>query len=142
MRPFSQLLRPARIPAAVAAAVLLASGCGGGSPDQHPGTTMSNGEMKSMGSPSARGTVLTLTGTEYSFSPVKLTAKAGPTTIRFTNKGAMEHDLAIDALGVKLVAQPGKTAEVTLTLKPGTYPSTCSVPGHLQSGMQGTLTVS
>ena len=67
MRPVSQLLRPARIPAAVAAAVLLASGCGGGSPDQHPGTTMSNGEMKSMGSPSARGTVLTLTGTEYSF---------------------------------------------------------------------------
>jgi len=142
MPTFRSLLRPAGIPAVVAAAVLLASGCSGGSSDQHPGTTMSKGEMKSMGSPSAAGTVLTVTGTEYSFSPVKLTAKAGPTTIRFTNKGAVEHDFAVDALGVKLVAQPGKTAEVTLSLKPGTYPSTCSVPGHLQSGMQGTLTVS
>lgn len=142
MPTFRQILRPAGIAAVVAAAVLLASGCAGGSPDQHPGTTMSKGEMKSMGSPSAAGTVLSLSGTEYSFTPSKLTAKAGRTTIRFTNKGAMEHDFVIVSLGVKLTAQPGKTAEVTLTLKPGTYPSICSVPGHSQSGMQGTLTVS
>lgn len=138
MRTFSlsHFLRRARMPAAVAAAVLLASGCGGGSagPAAEPTT--------STGSPSAAGVVLTLTGTEYSFAPSELKASAGKTTIRFTNKGAMEHDFVIRALDVHLVAQPGKTAEVTVTLEPGTYKSTCSVPGHSQSGMQGTLTVS
>lgn len=139
---FGQLFRPAGLPAVVAAAVLLASGCSGGGTSQNPPSTMNKSAMKTMGSPSPAGTALSLSGTEYSFTPSKLTAKAGLTTIRFTNKGAMEHDFAIVALGVKLTAQPGKTAEVTLTLKPGTYPSICTVPGHAQSGMQGTLTVS
>ena len=54
----------------------------------------------------------------------------------------MEHDFTIDALDVQLTAQPGKTAEATVTLKPGTYKSYCSIAGHRQSGMHGTLTVS
>jgi uncharacterized cupredoxin-like copper-binding protein len=31
---------------------------------------------------------------------------------------------------------------LTLNLKPGTYTFYCSVPGHRQSGMEGTLHVS
>jgi len=141
MRTFSagQPLRHAGIPALVAA-VLLASGCGGGS--QHEGSTMSSRATKSTTSTSAAGEVISLTGTEYSFAPASMTAKAGRTTIRFTNKGAMEHDFTIDTLGVHLTAQPGKSAEATVVLKPGTYPSHCTVPGHSQSGMHGTLTVS
>ncbi len=86
--------------------------------------------------------MLNVTGTEYSFAPAPLTATAGPTTIRFTNRGATEHDLSITTLGVHLSAQPGKAAEATATLKPGTYLVYCSVPGHRESGMQGKLTVS
>ncbi|MEJ7764565.1 MAG: cupredoxin domain-containing protein [Acidimicrobiales bacterium] len=86
--------------------------------------------------------MLNVTGSEYSFAPSALKASAGPTTIRFTNSGAMEHDLVIDALHVHLNAKPGKTAEATVTLTPGTYEAYCSVPGHRQSGMQGKLTVS
>lgn len=130
------ILRRAGIPAVVAA-VLLASGCGAGAADPAAGPAAT-----STGSPAAAGVVLDLTGTEYSFSPSAAKASAGKTMIRFTNKGAMEHDFVIKALNVKLVAQPGKTAEVTVVLKPGTYQSHCSVPGHSQSGMQGTLTVS
>ena len=122
---------------AVVAVVLLASGCGASAADPAAGPTAT-----SAGSPAAVGVVLDLTGTEYSFSPSAAKASAGKTTIRFTNKGAMEHDFVIKALNVKLVAQPGKTAEVTVVLKPGTYESHCSVPGHSQSGMQGTLIVS
>ena len=122
---------------AVVAVVLLASGCGASAADPAAGPTAT-----SAASPAAVGVVLDLTGTEYSFSPSAAKASAGKTTIRFTNKGAMEHDFVIKALNVKLVAQPGKTAEVTVVLKPGTYESHCSVPGHSQSGMQGTLIVS
>ena len=131
------ILQRASAPAAAAAAAaLLVGGCGGGSADQNAGPAASTG------TPAAVGVVLDVTGTEYSFAPTTLKASAGPTTIRFTNKGAVEHDFVIKALDVELVARPGKSAEATVTLAPGTYKTTCSVAGHSQSGMQGTLTVS
>jgi plastocyanin len=139
VREFSpiDIMRSASITAVVATVVLLAGGCGGGD-------TAANdaGPTTSTGTPSAAGVVLNLTGTEYAFTPAALTASPGRATIRFTNGGAVEHDFTIEALGVHLTAQPGKTVEATVTLAPGIYKSSCSVPGHLQSGMRGTLTVS
>ena len=139
VRPFSPkvILRPAGVAVTVATMLLLVGGCGGG------GTAAKDSaSMTSTGTPSAAGVMLNLTGTEYAFTPSVLKASPGKTTIRFTNKGAVEHDFTIEALGVHLTAQPGKTAEATVTLAPGTYKSSCSVPGHVQSGMRGTLTVS
>lgn len=138
VRQFSPrgILRSASITAAVATAVLLAGGCGGGT------AADDTGPATSTGTPSAAGVVLNLTGTEYAFTPANLTTSPGRTTIRFTNGGAVEHDFTIEALGVHLTAEPGKTVEATVTLAPGSYKSSCSVPGHLQSGMRGTLTVS
>jgi len=122
---------------AVSAVVLLTGGCGSGNDG------LKNPAPKaSPAAPAPAGVVLNVTGSEYSFAPSPLKATAGQTTIRFTNKGAVEHDFMIDALGIHLVAQPGKTVEKSVTLKPGTYKSYCSVPGHSQSGMQGTLKVS
>lgn len=145
MRTFSpkDILRRAGMPVAVAAAaVLLVGGCGGGASGGSGSAGQAPGPATSTGSAAVVGVVLTLTGTEYSFGPSALKASAGRTTIRFTNKGAVEHDFVIKALDVKLVAQPGKSAEATVTLAPGTYKTYCSVPGHSQSGMQGTLAVS
>lgn len=130
------ILRHAGMPAAVTAALLLTSGCGGGEP-----ADPSAGPATSPGSPAAPGVVLTVTGAEYMFAPTALTATPGRTTIRFTNKGAMEHDFSIKGLGVNLTAQPGKTVETTVTLTPGTYKTYCSIAGHSQSGMHGTLAV-
>lgn len=143
------LMRRASMPAAAAvAAVLLVGGCGSGSGTGGDGDGGADGAAKggspttSAQAPSAVGAVIDLKGTEYSFTPTALKASAGPTTIRFTNAGAVEHDFTIEALGVHLVAQPGKTAQATVTLKPGTYTSSCSVAGHTESGMHGKLTVS
>ncbi|MEO6143917.1 MAG: cupredoxin domain-containing protein [Dermatophilaceae bacterium] len=137
LRP-RQALRRGAGSAALALALLPVAGCSGGGSSE----LQDSSPTTSTQAPAAAGVVLTVTGTEYSFGPSTLKASAGKTTIRFTNKGAVDHDFSIDALDVHLTAKPGKTAEATVILKPGTYKSHCSLPGHTQSGMRGTLTVS
>jgi uncharacterized cupredoxin-like copper-binding protein len=121
--------------AAVAGAVFVVGACGGGGAKAAAPTA-------SKAPAAAAGVVLEVAGSEFSFTPSALKASAGTTTIRLVNKGVVEHDFTIDALKIKISAAPGKTAEAVVTLKPGTYKSYCTVPGHLQSGMKGTLTVS
>jgi plastocyanin len=75
----------------------------------------------------------------------QLSAKAGTVTITFTNNSPLEHNVTI-AEGAKVLgATPtfkGGSKTLTLTLKPGKYVFYCSVPGHRQAGMEGTLSVS
>jgi len=136
---FNTVIRRAGAPTAVLAAVFLIGGCGGAA-DKAAAPAASK-PAAGAAAPAA-GAVLDVTGAEFSFAPAALKAPAGKTTIRFVNKGIMEHDYSIEALKIHITAAAGKTAEAVVTLKPGTYKSLCSVPGHLQSGMRGTLTVS
>ena len=74
----------------------------------------------------------------------QLSAKAGRVTITFTNAASLEHNVTIAQGSTQLGATPtfgGGTRTLTLNLKPGTYTFYCSVPGHRQSGMEGTLHV-
>jgi len=130
--------RRAGVSVAAASAVFLVAGCGGGAAKG----AAEPAAGKAPAPAAAAGPVLEVVGAEFSFAPTALKASAGKTTIRLVNKGVVEHDFTIDALKVKINAQAGKTAEATVDLKPGTYKATCTVPGHLQSGMAGTLTVS
>ena len=133
------ILRRGKIQAVVLATVLLVASCGGASTSTSARTA---GPATGAATPPAAGVVLKVTGNEYSFAPSALKASPGRTTIRFTNTGAVDHDFSIDALRIHLIEKPGKTGEATVTLAPGTYPFFCALPGHRQSGMQGTLTVS
>jgi plastocyanin len=78
------------------------------------------------------------------FDTAALDAAAGPVTIVMTNTSAVPHNVSIKGAGVD---QHGNTVEnggkstVTAGLKPGAYEFYCSVPGHEQAGMKGTLTV-
>lgn len=79
------------------------------------------------------------------YSTKTLHAKAGRIKIVFRNPSALKHNVRIELGeqelgGTKTVAHGTVTAFVTL--KHGTYHFYCSVPGHEDAGMSGTLTVS
>jgi uncharacterized cupredoxin-like copper-binding protein len=78
------------------------------------------------------------------FDTKALTARAGTVTITMANASPLEHDVTIAQGSTVLGATPkftGGTRTLTLKLKPGSYVFYCSVPGHRQAGMEGTLTV-
>lgn len=82
---------------------------------------------------------------QLSYDTKQLSAKAGTVTISLTNTSPIEHDVAIAEGGKTLGQTPvftGGSKQLTLKLKPGTYKFFCTVPGHRQAGMEGTLTVS
>jgi plastocyanin len=80
-----------------------------------------------------------------SYDTTALTAHPGKVTIEFTNMAPLQHNVTVASSGGStLGATPtfsGATKSLTLELKAGTYTFFCSVPGHRQGGMQGTLTV-
>ncbi len=82
---------------------------------------------------------------QLAFDTKQLSAKAGTVTIVMSNSSPIEHDVAV-AEGSKILGQTpvftGGSKKLTLKLKPGTYTFFCTVPGHRQAGMEGTLTVS
>jgi plastocyanin len=79
------------------------------------------------------------------FDQTDLTTKAGAVTINFDNPASLTHDVKVEDSsgaelgGTDLVSQGDATA--TVDLQPGTYTFFCSVPGHREAGMEGTLTV-
>jgi plastocyanin len=84
-------------------------------------------------------------GGELAFTTTSATAKAGNVTIDFNNPQGLTHDVAIESasgeeLGATELIAEGEDS-TTVNLKPGTYTFYCSVPGHREAGMEGTLTV-
>lgn len=82
---------------------------------------------------------------QLAFTSDSATAKAGEVTVNFTNSSPVPHDVRIESsggeeLGGTEVLSEG-TESATVDLKPGEYTYFCSVPGHRQAGMEGTLTV-
>jgi plastocyanin len=82
--------------------------------------------------------------TQIAYDTTELTSKPGKVTIDFDNPAALEHDVAIEQDGKEIAVSEtiaeGKTS-VTADLAPDTYTFLCTVPGHAEAGMEGTLTV-
>jgi uncharacterized cupredoxin-like copper-binding protein len=84
-------------------------------------------------------------GGQLSYDAKALSAKAGRVTITLTNSAPIEHNVAVAEGATVLGTTPtfsGGSKSLTLSLKPGTYTFYCTVPGHRQAGMEGTLKVS
>lgn len=87
---------------------------------------------------------VTVVAKEFAYTPNKITVKAGqPVQLVLDNRGVIEHDFVVDKFKVKMgTIQPGKTGTVTFTPNAkGTFEFYCSVPGHKEAGMKGTLVV-
>jgi uncharacterized cupredoxin-like copper-binding protein len=89
--------------------------------------------------------------------PSATSVPAGKVTFRATNVGNLTHELMVErmpirfdspmhptesaALGMIDDMDPGKSGQMTVTLKPGQYMLFCNVPGHYAAGQHTILTV-
>jgi uncharacterized cupredoxin-like copper-binding protein len=84
-------------------------------------------------------------GGDLAYTTTSATADAGKVTVEFNNPQALTHDVAIEDSSGKEVGATELIASgsdsTTVDLEPGTYTFYCSVPGHREAGMEGTLTV-
>lgn len=106
-------------------------------------------------------TSINVTAREFLFAPETLTVPVGQAvTVRLQNARATVHDFTVDNIPVTGVeshgdrhemdkmaavhtsANGGREGKVTFTpTQPGRFVFYCTVPGHREAGMQGTLVV-
>ena len=79
------------------------------------------------------------------FDPESLEARVGEVAIDYTNPSEVPHNVAIEGDGEELAQSEtvtgGDSAAATVALEAGEYVYYCSIPGHREAGMEGTLTV-
>ena len=72
------------------------------------------------------------------------TAPAGQLTIESPNDSSVDHNIALEGGGINEegpVVKNGGVSEIEVDVEPGEYTFYCSVEGHREGGMEGTLTV-
>jgi plastocyanin/predicted small secreted protein len=90
--------------------------------------------------PGARS--IELSGSSYAFDPREITVRAGEEVAIVLTATDIEHDFTVDGLDSHVSADAGETAEGGLRAdEPGSYTYYCSVEGHREAGMEGTLIV-
>lgn len=84
---------------------------------------------------------------QLAYETNKATAKPGPVDIKSPNPSGTPHNIALEGPGVTggsaagKVVSNGGASEIKVTLQKGEYKFFCTVPGHREGGMEGTLTV-
>jgi uncharacterized cupredoxin-like copper-binding protein len=78
---------------------------------------------------------------DLGFEPATVSvARAGEYTVRFVNDGGILHDLTF-ADGSAVQAEAGDAATLAISVPPGGITFICSIPGHADVGMQGSVVV-
>jgi len=117
-----------------------------GSEEEEPVGEVEGSEGGGGGEAGGAETTLQLSAdpTALAYDKADLTAKPGKVAIDFDNPAPLEHNVVIEGDGKELAGfEPIIEGEEELTaeLEAGTYTFFCSVPGHREAGMEGTLTV-
>jgi plastocyanin len=130
-----------------AAALLAVAGCGGGGGTAAGAASTSTPEAATTGA-TGKATTLRIQADPSGalrFDKQTLSARPGKVAIVMTNPSPLRHDIAIEGNGMDVteaVVSKGGTSTVSADLKPGTYTFLCTVDGHADAGMKGTLTIS
>lgn len=116
----------------VAAMALLVAGCASQETPETAGDADTPGDAEA-----------TFVAADSVFSEAPEQLSSGELAVELVNDGALLHNVTIEELDDLLVVQAGggESATGTVTLEPGSYTYYCSVPGHREAGMEGTLTV-
>jgi plastocyanin len=115
--------------------------------EEEPGTAPAGAEPQIETEAEAETLELTSPATgDLVFEPEQLEARVGEVTIEYTNPSEVPHNVAIESPEGEELAQGetvtgGATGPATAALEAGEYTYFCSIPGHRESGMEGTLTV-
>ncbi|HET6820601.1 MAG TPA: multicopper oxidase domain-containing protein [Candidatus Limnocylindria bacterium] len=108
-----------------------------------PGPASGSSASRSPGSSVAAGPIGTIEvhAFDLGFKPAEVAVvAAGEYDVKFVNDGGVLHDLTF-ADGTKVSAEGGKTATGSVTVPTGGLTFICSVPGHADAGMRGSVTV-
>ena len=93
------------------------------------------------GAAAATVTSLDIDAFDLGFKPSTLAVPAAGTyDVRFHNTGSTLHDLTF-ADGTKISADPGATVDGKVAVPAGGLAFLCSIPGHADAGMQGSISV-
>jgi uncharacterized cupredoxin-like copper-binding protein len=113
---------------------------GGGWMGGHMGTGGSSGASAQT---VADGRTVEVEAGDLWFAPETIEVVAEqPVNVTLDNTGRMFHDLTVPAADLVISAEAGDQVSGGLTMtEPGTYEFLCSVPGHAQAGMRGTIVV-
>ncbi len=117
--------------------LLVAGGCARGGSPQAP----TQGP-----SPVAAVLSVTIEGAEFTWTPSTVTVQPGQRVrLRIVNKGGVAHNFASDPAGIpetsEIPAGGERTVEWTAPSRGGSLEFWCSVPGHREAGMVGTIMV-
>lgn len=144
-------MRRSTVPALFAMASLLVAACAPAG--AKPGWTFPPGGV-AVGDPSAAPSTPPASGpcdapisklqtvsVDLGFEPKELSVeKAGCYEVALENKGVMPHDVTFPD-GTTAVAAAGQTASVTINVPDSGLTFLCSIPGHADAGMKGSISV-
>jgi plastocyanin len=138
---------------ALALASLSVAACGGDDDDdggEEAATTEQTTETAAGGGGGGGGGAETVSlsadpGGELAYDTDSLSAAAGSVTIEFDNPASIAHDVCLespsgDEIGCSDQITDDST-ELTEEVQSGDYTFFCSVPGHREAGMEGTLSI-
>jgi plastocyanin len=135
--------------ALLALAAVGVTACGGDDEDEEEPTEAATTETTETGAGDAGGgasvSISANPDGDLAYEQDSVSAPAGPVTIEFDNPAPIGHDVVVeDDSGNELARTDvisGDTTTAEGEFEAGDYTFYCSVAGHREAGMEGTLTV-